>query len=70
MKTVCQVSPLVDGFSFDHKEVFILLLGYLGSAGVGANLKVTYTRKQPVGGAHALVLTPRGVNSSTVIQLK
>ena len=31
----------LDGFSFDCKEVFILLLRHLGSAGIGVNLKVT-----------------------------
>ena len=31
----------VDGFSFDRKEVFILLLRHLGRAGVGVNLKAT-----------------------------
>ena len=31
----------LDGFSFDCKEVFILLLGHLGSAGVGVNSKAT-----------------------------
>ena len=27
--------------AFDRKEVFILLLGHLGSAGIGVNLKAT-----------------------------
>ena len=39
MKTLRQVC--VDGFSFDRKEVFILLLRHLGRAGVGVNLKAT-----------------------------
>ena len=30
-----------DGFSFSFKEVFILLLRHLGSAGVGLDLKAT-----------------------------
>ena len=31
----------VDGFSFDSKEVFILLLRHVGRAGAGVNLKAT-----------------------------
>ena len=40
MKTEHQFSQ--PGFSFDLKEVFILLLRHLGSAGVGVYLKTTY----------------------------
>ena len=29
----------VDGFSFDHKEVFILLLRHPGGTGVGINVR-------------------------------
>ena len=34
-----------DGFSFDCKEVFILLLRHLGSAGVGLDSKATCQKR-------------------------
>ena len=44
METVRRVSR----FSFDRKEMFILLLGHLGSAGVGVNLKATCQKAETV----------------------
>ena len=40
----------IDGFSFDSKEVFILLLRHVGRARIGVNLKATCQKaaRQPV----------------------